>query len=260
MKRSDRGELHHKNIKSRTELTFYALYLFMMHTSRFFGETGVAFRADEAASNGFERAKSYLISRNFTPAERERSEEALLKIIDECGPVVEGYPTWHPLISNHDDRNPETYPSERCGYQGLDHTVYFAHGFLTCPYVSGDKVVSAVYDRPSHARAAVTAEILDIPFYNTGTQPVLVRCEWDTSLEPGKLVPKSLAVPLMIEQELPVWRWSSRAESWETMRPYILGAPHGSRSSLFVSQETALAMKKVYMAMVESGMFGPLKT
>lgn len=72
-------------------------------------------------------------------------------------------------------------------------------------------------------------------------------------------MPKKLAVPLMIEKELPAWKWSSRAERWETMRPYLLGAPHGSRSSLFVTQDTALVMKKVYMAMVESGMYGPLK-
>lgn len=53
--------------------------------------------ADETALNGYERAKNYLVSRNFTPAERERSERVLLDIIDECGPVVEGYPTWqHP--------------------------------------------------------------------------------------------------------------------------------------------------------------------
>lgn len=220
----------------------------------------MAFRADEAAVNGFERAKSYLVSRNFTPAERLRSERALLDIIDECGPVVEGYPTWHPLVSRHDEHNPETYPSDRCGYQGLDHTVYFAHGFLTCPYVNGEKVVASADSLPHHPRAKITAEILDVPFYNTGTQAVLVRCEWDAMLEPGKLVPKSLAVPLMLEQEIPVWRWSSRAENWETMRPYLLGAPHGSRSSLFVSQDTALAMKKIYLAMVESGMFGPVKT
>jgi hypothetical protein len=36
-----------------------------------------------------------------------------------------------------------------------------------------------------------------------------------------------------------------------------LGEPHGSRSSLFVSQETALAMKKIFLAMTDSGMFGP---
>ena len=217
----------------------------------------MAFRADEAATNGYERAKSYLVSRNFSPEERVRSERALLDIIEECGPVVDGYPTWHPLVSNHDDHHPETYPSERCGYGGLDHTVYFAHGFLTCPYVDGAAVVKAADALPHHPRATISAEILDVPFYNAGTQPVLVRCEWDASLEIGKMVPKSLAVPLMIEQELPVWRWSSRAENWETMRPYLLGSPHGSRSSLFVSQDTALAMKKVYMSMVESGMLAP---
>lgn len=36
-----------------------------------------------------------------------------------------------------------------------------------------------------------------------GTQPVLVRCEWSSPLEPGKLVPKSLAVPLMLEKGAP---------------------------------------------------------
>jgi hypothetical protein len=43
------------------------------------------------------------------------------------------------------------------------------------------------------------------------------------------------------------------------MRPYLLGQPHGNRSSLFVTQDTALAIKKIYLAMVESGMFGPVK-
>ena len=43
------------------------------------------------------------------------------------------------------------------------------------------------------------------------------------------------------------------------MRPYLLGEPHGSRSSLFVTQDTALAIKKIYVAMVESGMYGAAK-
>jgi hypothetical protein len=63
----------------------------------------------------------------------------------------------------------------------------------------------------------------------------------------------------MIEKELPAWRWAERSETWETMRPYLLGQPHGSRSSLFVTQDTALAIKNVYSAMVESGMFGVLR-
>jgi len=220
----------------------------------------MAFRADEAASSGYERARNYLISRQFSPAEREKAEAVLRDIVDECGPVIEGYPTWHPLISNHDDRHPETYPSERCGYRGLDHTVCFAHGFITCPYVDGKSVIESALELLGHGCASISAEQIDVQFYAPGTVPVLVKCEWSRPLETENMVPKSLAVPLMLEKELPAWKWASRAETWETMRPYLLGTPHGSRSSLFVSQETALALKKIYMAMVESGMFGPLKT
>lgn len=218
----------------------------------------MAFRADEAASSGLERAKKYLIPVTFPPEVRAESEGALLDIVDELGPVVEGYPTWHPLVSTHDDRNPETVPSERTGYRGLDHTRYFAHGFITCPYGGAENVIESAFKIDHHC-ASITAEELSVSFYAEGAKPVLVKCEWSEPLSLGKLIPKKLAVPLMLEKELHCWRWSTRAERWETMRPYLLGEPHGSRSSLFVDQETALAMKRAYMAMVESGMFGPLK-
>jgi hypothetical protein len=219
----------------------------------------MAFRADEAAASGHERLKTYLISRHFSPSDRARSENALLDIVEECGPAVEGYPTWHPLVRNHDEQHPQTYPSDRCLYKGLDHTRYLAHGFITCPYGDGSNIIESVNRIPHHPAATITAEKLDIKFYNDSVTVILVRCNWSELLEIGSLVPKKLAVPLMLEQELPCWRWSQRGETWETMRPYLLGEPHGNRSSLFVSQDTALALKKMYRAMVESGMFGPVK-
>lgn len=219
----------------------------------------MAFRADEAAASGYEKTKSYLIARHFTPSQREHAEQALSNIVAECGPPVDGYPTWHPLVAQHDGRNPEKYPSERCGYNGLDHTRYFAHAFITCPYGDGQNVIDSAMRVQCPAHASITAERLDVPFYADGATPILVRCEWSAKLEPNHTVPKSVAVPLMLEQELPVWRWAERAETWETMRPYLLGQPHGSRSSLFVTQDTALAIKKIYLAMVDSGMFGPAK-
>ncbi|EFO32490.1 conserved hypothetical protein [Roseibium sp. TrichSKD4] len=219
----------------------------------------MAFRADEAANHGFERVKKYLIPRSLTASERSELEIALLDIVDKVGPVVDGYPTWHPLVSNHNDRQPETWPNERCGYRGLDHTVCFMNGFLTCPYGNGQQVLDSVLSLPAHPRAEITAERLEVPFYNEGVTPILVRCEWLSPLTRDNMIPKPLAVPLMLEKELPVWRWADRAERWEVMRPYLLGSPHGARSSLFVDQETALAIKKCYLSMVESGMFGPLK-
>jgi len=219
----------------------------------------MAFSADEAAASGYEKARNYLVSRHFTPAQRELSDGALRAIVEEIGPPVDGYPTWHPLVAQHDGRNPETYPSERTGYEGLDHTRYFAHGFITCPYVDGDKVIASAQRIVCPPGVSISAERLDGPFYMDNAEPILVRCNWDRGLEANHTIPKSLAVPLMLEQELPCWRWSQRAETWETMRPYLLGEPHGSRSSLFVTQETALALKKIYLSLVESGMFGPVK-
>jgi hypothetical protein len=219
----------------------------------------MAFRADEAASSGYEKTKAYLIPRDFTPSEREQAERALQNIISECGPPVDAYPTWHPLVAQHDSRNPETHPNDRCGYHGLDHTRYFAHGFITCPYDDGQKIIESTNLLQYSDGVSITAEHLDVPFYSTSVNPILVRCEWWAGLELNHTVPKSLAVPLMLEQELPCWRWAQRAETWETMRPYLLGVPHGSRSSLFVTQDTALAIKNIYLAMVDSGMFGANK-
>lgn len=219
----------------------------------------MAFRAGEATADGYESLKTYLIPRNFSAPDRARSEEALMGIVKKYGPVVETYPTWHPLVRNHDGRNPENSPSERCGYKGLDHTRFLAHGFITCPYHGQSDVIDAVDKFPSSRAAIITAEALDIKFYNENATPVFVRCDWADSLELGNLVPKKFAVPLMLEQELPCWHWSHVGETWETMRPYLLGKPHGNRSSLFVSQDTALALKKLYLAMAESGMFGPIR-
>lgn len=219
----------------------------------------MAFRSLEAAEKNNDNALNYLVPRIFSDEEREAAKNKVLDMIDECGPAVDGYPLWHPLVSNQPSRDSFTVPNADTGYDGLDHTILFANGFVTCPYADGQRVIDAVENLPPHKNADITAERLGTPLYYTGTDPILVRCSWHEPLDNEGLVPKRIAVPLMIENTLPMWRWATRAERWETMRPYLLGKPHGSRSSLFVSQETALAMKKVHNAMNDSGMFGPLK-
>lgn len=229
--------------------------------------TKMTFRADEAARIGLEEVLNYLVPRRkeFSEASRDRSKEVLLGIIDSLGPVVSGYPAWHPLVSSHADSQhdncgcPVTRPDDRCGYNGLDHTRFFAHGFITCPYGDGQKVIDSVNDLPRHHLAAITAERLDVQLYNTGITPILVKCEWDVPLNDDKTIPLHIAMPLLLEMEIPCWRYAQVAETWETMRSYFLGAPHGSRSSLFVNQETGQGMKKVWEALINTGMFGPIK-
>ena len=219
----------------------------------------MTFRADEAQSIGAERARSYLVSRAIEPDQRAASETAFLDIIDELGSVIESYPSWHPLVAAQTNpESPSTTPDRGCGYKGLDHTVYFAKGFVTCPNDDGQEVMDAVDELPVHPIASISAERLDAQLYHAGTTAVLVRCEWARPLTIDGMIPMSRAVPLLLEQELPCWRWSKRGETWETMLPYFLGRPHGRRSSLFVNQETGQAMKKVWNALINTGMFGPI--
>ncbi len=220
----------------------------------------MAFRADEAAENGYQIARRYLVNTpGIEVSQRRAADRALEDLVDAHGPVVGAYPIWHPLVPQDNPQWPITTPGDRSGYAGLDHTIYFAHAFVSCPYVDGAQIIESVERMRDHSCATIVAEPLDVPFYNSGTAPVLVRCEWHQNLADRHMVPKRLAVPLMIEQEMRAWHRADFGERWETMRPYLLGEPHGARSSLFVTQDTALAMKRAYMAMVESGMFGPLR-
>ncbi|AMQ89740.1 MULTISPECIES: hypothetical protein [Marinobacter] len=224
----------------------------------------MAFRADEAARIGYEQVEAYLVPRPRDSDEsvRMRSREALMDIVDELGPVVDTYPTWHPLVCNHDSRIPETTPSAQCGYNGLDHTRLFRNGFITCPYTASgkaEKVIESVNALPPHPVANITAEKLDVKLYMPDATPVLVKCEWNRALNMDGTIPLSIAMPLILEQELPCWRWSELAETWESMRYYLLGSPHGARSSLFVNQETGQAIKKIWNSLIYTGMFGPIK-
>jgi len=226
------------------------------------GVSIMAFRADEAARVAFEEALRYLIPRDLgvSQAERAQLKEKLLDLCDELGPVVQAYPSWHPLVRNYtDDRSPTTTPNERCGYRGLDHTVYFANGFITCPYRLPEDVIESVQELPWHSVADITAERLDLNFYSVNAMPVVVRCKWNKRMGNDGLIPLAIALPLLLEKELPCWTHSEVAETWESMRPYFLGSPFGSRSSLFVSQETGQTIKKIWNALIYTGMYGPIK-
>lgn len=214
------------------------------------------FRAEEAAQAGFERALRYLTPHDATQAERGAVLETLTRIVAEHGPVVDTYPTWHPLVPQGDPQMPQTIVSDRCGYAALDHTIYFVNAFLTCPYGNAEKVIeSALRIDPPGKAGRIEAVELDVPLYNRAATPVLVSMRWAVPLENGHQIPASRAVPLMLENEMPVWRWSERGEEWEEMRHYLLGSPHGRRSSHFVSQQTAIQLKKLYEAMGKSGMY-----
>jgi hypothetical protein len=168
----------------------------------------MTFRADESANNGFESVRNYFISRDFSSKERERSESKLLDIIEQYGPVVDSYPSWHPLVTHHDDRNPSTTPSDSCGYKSLDHTRYFVNAFITCPYGDGQDVIDSVESLSQSPGAIVRAERLDVKLYNSNATPILIRCDWQKRISDNKMIPASIALPLMLQKEVPCWEWA----------------------------------------------------
>lgn len=222
----------------------------------------MAFRADESARSGLEETKSYLTPRDSTEQKRKEIEDFIYDVADKYGAAVNSYPSWHPLVSNYsDDRSPTTVPGEKCGYESIDHTRYFLNAFITCPYhfSNADKVIESVEKLPYSSTATITAERIDIELYAPGTCPVLVCCDWHKDVLPYSTIPASVAIPLMLQKEVPCWEFAERAETWESMRYDFLGSPHGKRSSLFVDQQTALTMKKVWQLLINTGMYGPIK-
>lgn len=220
----------------------------------------MAFRADEAAKDGRISVEKYLLSRltEISPEELLRSTKKLIELFDELGPVIYTYPSWHPLVSDKRVNYDLLTPSKECGYEGLDHTVFFANGFITCPYGDGQNVIDSVLNLKPHQIADITAERLDVKFYAPSATPILVKCIWQKELSSDGTVPASIAVPLLLENELPNWKTAQVGETWDNMSSYFLGKPHGKRSSLFINQETGQAMKKIWESLINTGMFGPI--
>ncbi|MDX6915653.1 hypothetical protein R9X49_11100 [Pectobacterium carotovorum] len=220
----------------------------------------MAFRADEEAQKGLDYALSKLIPKSGNAEERKAARDVVLELIEELGPVVDSYPSWHPLVSsNNETRYPITTPSKDCGYYGLDHTVYFAKGFVTCPYDGGKEILSSIEHLRGQINYSICARKLETNLYHEQATAIVVSCDLDGYLANDGTIKKSKAIGLLLEKEIPEWRDAQVAETWETMRPYFLGRPHGARSSLFVNQETGQAMKTVWNAIIHTGMYGPIK-
>ena len=86
------------------------------------------FRIKESKVNGFENAANYLTNlpqNGLTDTEKKEARAYLMNLVRWIGPVVGSYPVWHPLVSSMRTKSCDaTYPSQDCGYFGLDHVVF----------------------------------------------------------------------------------------------------------------------------------------
>lgn len=212
-----------------------------------------------------ERDSLSAFKKNFIPKDISESEKNIVSdfiddLVSELGPIVESYPSWHPLVLT-DDFSKRSFP-RNCsnpGYKGLDHTVYFAHGFVTCPYPrEADMVIPSIENIKKCPLARISAEKFEVPLYNQFSETIVVKCNWKIDLDDNFFVPRRYALALMMGREIPNAIYSEVGESWEFMARYFLGYPHGKASSFFVSDDTVRAMKKLWNVFNKFKVFGPL--
>lgn len=179
------------------------------------------------------------------------------QLFAELGNATEGYPDWHPILTSppRDSSEHRSSLQQIEAYSGLDHTIEFVRGFVTCPYSeeAADQLVSAVNAVPN-----LRARRLSEPLYSDQAYPVVVAA-WNVELEGDGTIRSRDALRWFVSLSASEAANAEVAETWWNIRSYILGSPHGSRSSLFVNQHTGAHMRKILEAMNESGMFGPIK-
>lgn len=224
-----------------------------MKTSR-----ATAFRANDAAANARQEAIFYY-SRAFKDAsERQAVISYIDGLIEQYGPVVSGYPSWHPFTAQSRDNDSANYEPkfDPQGFKYLDHTIYFRYAFVTAPYSGADELIESVWQK-KNAYIGVE-DIRDVPLYNYGATPVLVTCD-QIPKETDGTISKKFALANMLLNEVPAWESASCGEPWEYMRKYILGSPCGSRSSLFVNQDTGKALREVFDLLNRHELYGPVR-
>ena len=140
-------------------------------------------------------------------------------------------------------------------FSGLDHTVRFVRGFVTCPYSESvaDKLVNEI-----NQVSGLAAHRLEGPLYANKACPVVVEVV-SINLEADGTINSRDALFWFAEQTVQFGRTAEVAETWWNIRSELLGRPHGSRSSLFVNQYAGAHIRKVLEALNNSGVFGPIK-
>lgn len=212
------------------------------------------FRAPTIANQQNADAMSYLTK---GLSDREAGRLQVEELIADLGNSTDSFPDWHPILTvptQHEHRRVSSL-SQVNAYRGIDHTVGFVRGFVTCPYSSevADKLVEAV-----NAIRGLRAYRLKTSLYMDKTSPVVVEAI-NVELDADGTIKGRDVLAWFVRQTASEAFSSQVAETWWTLRSSLLGAPRGSRSSLFVSQHTGLHMRKILEAMNNSGMFGDVK-
>ena len=209
------------------------------------------FRYPTASAEANMNALKYL-TQNLSAPEKGREEvESLMKVL---GTSITSYPSWHPILTIPRDQGGEQGDLGSL-YTGIDHTIKFVRGFVTCPY-NEDKANTLV--EYVNTLTGLSAYRTDTPLYSDHAYPVVVEATEVTQEADGTIRSRD-ALAWCVQELVRNAQHSQVAETWWNIRNYLLGEPHGSRSSLLVNQYTGGHMRKILEALNNSGMYGPVK-
>ena len=212
------------------------------------------FRAPTEASKQNSEAIEYFTKNLADPL---KGQEVLENLIKELGNAVDSYPDWHPILTAPKGSSSEhiAYISQLKIYNGIDHTREFVRGFITCPY--SEKTADTLVAQVNQVNG-LQAYRLDYPLYADNAFPVVVEA-YEVILEADGTIRSRDALRWFVQEAAKFADNAQVAETWWNIRSYILGSPHGSRSSLFVNQHAGSHMRKILEALNNSGMYGPIK-
>lgn len=212
------------------------------------------FRYPVAVSEKNAESLRYLTKNLSDP---EAGQAAFDELLLELGNSVDMYPDWHPILTipQHSTQSQSGLLQELPAYKGIDHTVFFIKGFVTCPYgeANADQLVSNV-----NAVTGLHAYRLDTALYNDNAYPVVVQA-LDVELEGDGTIRSRDALFWCLQELVKDAHKAEVAETWWNIRTNLLGSPHGSRSSIIVNQHTGSHIRKILEALNSSGMYGPIK-
>lgn len=221
----------------------------------------MTFRANESATDLLDAAV-HRLTQGLPVAARPAAAEYIRDLAAEHGPVVKGYPFWHPFICTSDFRSHYIYntPIDHNGWKGLDHSVFFARAFVTCPYhdsgavlASANTINTALRERQSPYLLSVQS--LPVTLYAASAKPILVT----TTMEAGEgsAITDSEALDGFLWFASVLLRMGGDViEPWENVKEFFLGTPCGTRSSLFVSEKAGSTMRRLLAELNKSGVFG----
>ena len=74
--------------------------------------------------------------------------------------------------------------------------------FVTCPYGDGQENLDSFEKLSECPVATISAERLDVQLYRADVTPILVYCDWHKPISINRMIPASIAIPLMLQKEV----------------------------------------------------------